>query len=131
MVYLLNRCGYNSYVTHNRNIITGTVIKQFISLGITQVNHLCEMKSYEPQFRSRTIFESFETRNNSNIFTTTLEWCVAQFLTLGDRFCYKTCGLILKYPMKNQNLSALEVHQRKNSICLLLIVDFLMMIMIL
>ena len=51
---------YNSYVTHNRNIITGTVIKQFISLGITQVNHLCEMKSYEPQFRSRRIFESLK-----------------------------------------------------------------------
>ena len=49
---------YNSYVTHNRNIITYTVIQQFISLGITQVKHLCEMKSYEPQFRSKRIFES-------------------------------------------------------------------------
>ena len=48
---------YNSYVTHNRNIITDTVIQQFISLGITQVKHLCEMKSYEPQFRSKRIFE--------------------------------------------------------------------------
>ena len=33
---------YNSYVTHNRNIITDTLIQQFISLGITQVKHLCE-----------------------------------------------------------------------------------------
>ena len=31
---------YNSYVTHNSNIITDTVIQQFISLGITQVKHL-------------------------------------------------------------------------------------------
>ena len=76
---------YNSYITHNRNIITDTVIQQFISLGITQVKHLCEMKSYEHQFRSED-FRIFETRNNSKIFTTTLE-----FLTLGDRFCYKTC----------------------------------------
>ena len=30
----------NSYVTHNSNIITDTVIQQFISLGITQVKHL-------------------------------------------------------------------------------------------
>ena len=36
----------NSYVTYNRNIITDTVIQQFISLGITQVKHLCEIKSY-------------------------------------------------------------------------------------
>ena len=46
---------YNSYVTHNSNIITDTVIRQFILLGITQVKHLCEMKSYEPQFRSTRI----------------------------------------------------------------------------
>ena len=46
---------YNSYVTHNSNIITETVIQQFISLGITQVKHLCEIKSYEPQFRSKPI----------------------------------------------------------------------------
>ena len=51
---------YNSYVTHNINIITDTVIQQFISLGITQVKHLCEMKSYEPQFRSKRIFESLK-----------------------------------------------------------------------
>ena len=38
---------YNSYVTHNRNIITDTVIQQLISLGVTHVKHLCEMKSYE------------------------------------------------------------------------------------
>ena len=37
---------YNSYVTHNSTIITDTVI----SLGITQVKHLSEMKSYEYQF---------------------------------------------------------------------------------
>ena len=47
---------YNSYVTHNRNIITDTVIQQFISLDITQIKHLYEMKSYEPQFRSKRIF---------------------------------------------------------------------------
>ena len=51
---------YNSYVTHNRNIITDTVIQQFISLGITQVKHLCEMKSCQPQFRSKRIFESLK-----------------------------------------------------------------------
>ena len=51
---------YNSHVTHNRNIIKDTVIQQFISLGITQVKHLCEMKSYEPQFRSNRIFESLK-----------------------------------------------------------------------
>ena len=44
---------YYSYVTHNSNIITNTVIQQFISLCITQVKHLCKMKSYEPQFRSK------------------------------------------------------------------------------
>ena len=38
---------------NNRNIITDTVIQQFISLGITQVKHLCEMKTYEPQVRSK------------------------------------------------------------------------------
>ena len=42
---------YNSYVTHNSNIIMDTVIQQ-LSVGLTQVKHLCEMKSYEPQFRS-------------------------------------------------------------------------------
>ena len=63
---------YNSYVTHNSNIITDTVIQQFISLGITQVKHLCETKSYEPQFRSED-FRILETRNNSNIFTTPWE----------------------------------------------------------
>ena len=51
---------YNSYVTHNRNVITDTVIQQFISLGITQVKHLCKMKSYEFQFRSKRIFESLK-----------------------------------------------------------------------
>ena len=51
---------YNSYVTHNRNIITDTIIQQFISLGIIQQKHLCEMKSYEPQFRSKGIFESLK-----------------------------------------------------------------------
>ena len=51
---------YNSYVIHNSNIITDTVIQQFISLSITQVKHLCEMKSYEPQFRSNRIFESLK-----------------------------------------------------------------------
>ena len=48
---------YNSYVTHNSNIITDTVIQQVISLGITQVKHLCEMKYYEPQFRSKRNFD--------------------------------------------------------------------------
>ena len=51
---------YNSYVSHNSNIITDTVIQQFISLGITQVKHLCEMKSYTPQFRLKLIFESLK-----------------------------------------------------------------------
>ena len=47
----------NNDVTHNSNIIMDTVIQQFKSFGITQVNHLCERKSYEPQFRSKRIFE--------------------------------------------------------------------------
>ena len=46
---------YNSYVTHNSNIITDTVIQHCISLGITQVKHLCGMKSYEPQFSTKRI----------------------------------------------------------------------------
>ena len=37
---------YNSYVTHNSNIITDTIIQQFITLGIIQVKHLCELKYY-------------------------------------------------------------------------------------
>ena len=73
---------YNSYVTNNSNIITDIVIQHFISFGITQVKHLCEMKSYEPQFRSED-FWIFETRNNRNIFTTTVEWCITHLLTLG------------------------------------------------
>ena len=51
---------YNSHVTHNSNIITDTVKQQFISLCITQVKHVCEMKSYEPQFRSKLIFKSLK-----------------------------------------------------------------------
>ena len=51
---------YNSYVTQNSNIITDTVIQQFISLGITQVKHLCVIKSYETQLRSKWIFESLK-----------------------------------------------------------------------
>ena len=47
---------YNSYVIHSSNIITDTVIQQFISLGITQVKRLCEIKSYEPQFMFKTDF---------------------------------------------------------------------------
>ena len=58
---------YNSYVTHSRNIITDAVIQQFISLGITQVKHFCEMKSYEPQFRSKRIFESLKHEHYHNI----------------------------------------------------------------
>ena len=46
---------YDSYVTDNSNIITDSVIQQFISLGITQVKHLCEIKSYEPQLRTKRI----------------------------------------------------------------------------
>ena len=49
-----------SYITHNNNIITDSVIQQFISLGITQAKHLCEIKSYEPEFRSTQIFESLK-----------------------------------------------------------------------
>ena len=51
---------YNSSVTHNSDIITDTVIQPFISLGITQVKHLCEMKSYEPQFRAKWTFQSLK-----------------------------------------------------------------------
>ena len=59
---------YNSYVAHNSNIITDTVIQLFISLGITQVKHLCEMKSYEPQFRSKRIFESLRREITANLY---------------------------------------------------------------
>ena len=62
---------YNSYVTHSNNITTDTVIHQFISLGITQVKHLCEIKSYEPQFRSKRIFESLKRK----ITATSLQHC--------------------------------------------------------
>ena len=58
--YTFEPLWYNSYVTHNSNIITDTVIQQFISLGITQVKHLREIKSYESQFRSKWIFESLK-----------------------------------------------------------------------
>ena len=44
----------------NSNIITGIVIQQFISIGMTRVKHLCELKSYEPQFNSKWIFESLK-----------------------------------------------------------------------
>ena len=66
----------NSYVTHDSNIITDTVIQQFISLGITQIKHLCEMKSYESQFRSKRIFESLKREITATC-------------------CYKTCDLYL------------------------------------
>ena len=61
-VYAFEPLWYNSYVTYNSKIITDTVIQQFISLGIIQVKHLCEMKSYEPQFRSKRIFESLKRK---------------------------------------------------------------------
>ena len=51
---------YNSYVTHHSNVLTDTVIQQFILLYITQVKHLCKIKSYEPQFWSKWMFESFK-----------------------------------------------------------------------
>ena len=51
---------YNSYVIQNSNIITDTVTQQFISLGITQVKHLSEIKSYELRFRFKQIFESLK-----------------------------------------------------------------------
>ena len=38
---------YNSYVTHNSNIITDTVIQQLISLGITQV-YICLLQTLGP-----------------------------------------------------------------------------------
>ena len=75
---------YNSYVTHNSNIITVNVIQQFISLGLTQVNHLCLMKSYEPQFRSKRIFEYLKRE---------FDGCTAHFLMLCDGCIYKTFDL--------------------------------------
>ena len=42
---------YNSYATHNSNIFIDSVIQQLILLVITQVKHVCEIKSYELQFR--------------------------------------------------------------------------------
>ena len=74
---------YNSYdVTHNSNTITDTVIQQFISLGITQVKHLCEIKYYEPQFRSTRIFEflkreiteTYLPQHWNNAFHTSSHW---------------------------------------------------------
>ena len=68
MVYPMNRCGI--IVTHNSNIITDTVIQQYISIYIfTQVKHVCEIKSYEPQFRSKLNFESLKRE----ITTTSLQ----------------------------------------------------------
>ena len=57
------QCWNNSYVTHNSNIITDTVsLQQCISLGITKVKHLCEIKSYDCQFRLKRIFESLKCK---------------------------------------------------------------------
>ena len=58
---------YTSYVTYNSNIITDTVIQQFISLGITQVKQLWEIKSHEPQIISKRIFESLK-RERTEIY---------------------------------------------------------------
>ena len=79
---------YNSSVTHNSNNITDTVIQQFISLGITQVYHLCEIKSDELHFRTKRIFEYLK---RILIFTTALEGCTLHFFMLGDKCIYKTC----------------------------------------
>ena len=107
-----------------------TVIQQFISLGITQVKHLCEMKSYEPQFRSKMIFESLKREITASSLPQ--HWNDA----LHTSSCWGTDAVIkqvtgLKYPVKNQNLSAFGIHQRKDCIGLLLIIGFLVMIMIL
>ena len=120
---------YNRYVTHNSNIITDTFIQQFISLGITQVKHLCKMKSYEPQFRSKRIFESLKReitaaylrQHWNDALHTSSRWridAVIKHVTDIEISCEK-----------NQNLSTIEIHQRKDSIRLLLSVAFLMMIL--
>ena len=83
MVYLLNRWGIIVMFTHNRNIITDTVIQQFISLGITQEKHLCEMKSHEPQFRSKRIFESLKHEITATSLPQHWNDVLQQFLTLG------------------------------------------------
>ena len=57
---LLEPLWYNRYINHNRNIITDTVIKQFCCLGITFVQDLFLVTSYESQFRSKRIFESLK-----------------------------------------------------------------------
>ena len=107
---------YNSYVTHNSNIITDTVIQQFISLGITQAKHLRESRSYECQYRSKRIFESLKRE----ITTTSLPQHWNDALHTSSR---RGTDAVIKYVTyieisceKNQNLSASEIHQRKDSI---------------
>ena len=120
---------YYYYVTHNINIITNTVIQQFISLGITQVKLLCEMKSYEPQFRSKRIFESLKreiTATSSpqhwnDMLHTSSRWetdSVIKHVTDIEISCEKFKLVSLRNPPKK-------------GLCLLLIIGFLMMITIL
>ena len=100
---------YNSYVTHNSNIITDTVIQQFVSLGITQVKHLCEMKSYEPQFRSKRIVESLKreitylTQHWNDVLHTSSRWgtdAVIKHVTDIETSCEKSKLVSLRNPPK-------------------------------
>ena len=72
-------------------LITETVIQQFISLGITQVKHLCEMKSYEPQFRSKRIFKSLKREITATSLPQHWNDILHTSSPVGDRCCYKTC----------------------------------------
>ena len=88
------------------------------------------MKSYEPQFRSKGIFESLKgeitatylPQHWNDVLHTSSRWgtdAVIKHVTDIEIFC------------ENLNFSDLGTHQRKDCICLLLIIGFLMMIMIL
>ena len=91
------------------------------------------MKSYEPQFRSNGIFESLKRE----ITATSLPQHWNDVLHTSSR--WETDAVIqhvtdIEISCETINLSALGIHQRKDSpncICLLLIIGFLMMIMIL
>ena len=76
---------YNSYVTHNSNIITDTVIQQFISLGITQVStyvnkDIIITDTVIQQFISLGITQVSTYVNKDIIITDTV---IQQFISLG------------------------------------------------
>ena len=77
------------------------------------------------------VFLNLETRNNSNIFTITLELCIAHFLTLGIDTVIKHVTDI-EISCKKSEFVRLRNPTKKGfyMLALLLMVAFLMMLMI-